>query len=62
MENYWTKENCDKLQETCEKTANLLKENVDGSLMYSQLVFLADLIKEYKANPIIYYSGVLNVT
>jgi hypothetical protein len=54
----FTEKNCNDLERTCEKIISLLKENVDGKLMASQLMILADNIKEFKENPIVKNSGV----
>ena len=61
MENQetFTKENFEKLQSTCEKIISLCKENVDGSLMFSQLEFLGGNIKEFAKNPIVKNSGLI---
>lgn len=54
----FTTENCDSLKKTCEKIISLIDENVDGSLMMSQLQFLGENIKEFKENPIVKNSGI----
>lgn len=54
----FTKENCDSLKKTCEKIISLLDENIDGSLMASQLQCLGEDIKEFKENPIVKNSGI----
>jgi len=61
MENQetFTKENFEKLQSTCEKIIALCKENVDGNLMFCQLTFLGDNIKEFASNPIVKNSGII---
>lgn len=58
MEETFSKENIENLSQTCKKINNLLDENVDGAFMASQLMFLADLIKDFKKNPIVQNSGV----
>ena len=59
MEQTFTKENFDKLKNTCQKIIALSDENIDGSLMYSQMVFLGENIKEFVENPIIKNSGIV---
>ena len=61
MENQetFTKKNFEDLQSTCEKIISLCKENVDGSLMASQLIFLGDNIADFVENPIVKTSGLL---
>ena len=56
--NIFTKENFDNLKTTCQKTISLIDENIDGDLMASQLMFLAERIKEFKNNPIVKNSGI----
>lgn len=55
----YTKENFDKLKNTCQKIIPLCDENIDGDLMYVQLVFLGENIREFIENPIIKNSGIL---
>ena len=59
MEQTFTKENFDKLKSTCQKIIELSDENIDGNLMYSQLEFLGENIKQFINNPIIKNSGIL---
>ena len=59
MEQTFTKENFDKLKNTCQKIIALSDENIDGNLMYSQMVFLGENIKEFVENPIIKNSGIV---
>lgn len=54
----WSEE-LSKLKQTCNKINSLIDESCNGDLMYSQQVFLADLIKEFVNNPVVKYSGVL---
>jgi len=54
----WSEE-LPKLKQTCNKIVWLIEESVDGALMHSQQVFLADLVKEFVNNPVVKYSGVL---
>jgi hypothetical protein len=58
-EQTFSKENIDNLSNVCYKIANLLEQNVDGSLMMTQLMFLGENIKEFVENPIVKNSGVL---
>ncbi len=58
MEETFTKENIEKLSQTCKKIINILDENVNGSFMAVQLICLGDQIKEFKNNPIIENSGI----
>jgi hypothetical protein len=58
-DNTFTKENFEKLQGTCEKIISLCKENVDGSLMASQLMLLGDNITHFLQNPIVKNSGLV---
>lgn len=57
-EKIFTKENCDDLKRICKQIESLMDENVDGALMMSQKMLLAEKIKEFHNNPIIKYSGV----
>lgn len=59
MEKTFTKENFDKLKNTCQKIIALSDENVDGNLTYSQLVFLGENIKEFVENSIVKNSGII---
>ena len=59
MNETFTKENFDSLKTTCDKMSSLSDENIDGKLMATQLMFLGDLIKEFKNNPIIKNSGII---
>jgi len=59
MEETFTKENFESLKQTCEKIIKLADENVDGKLMYTQLTFLGDNIKEFVKNPIVKNSGII---
>ena len=54
----FSKENIKNLSLTCKKINNLLDENVDGAFMATQLMFLADLIQDFKKNPIVKNSGI----
>lgn len=56
----FTKDNFDKLSNTCDKIKALSAENIDGSLMMAQKICLADAIKEFINNPIVNTSGILN--
>jgi hypothetical protein len=51
--------NVNELSNICRNIDNLCKEAIDGQLMYSQLVYLGQLIKEFKDNPIINKSGII---
>ena len=55
----FTKENFDKLRDTCKKVIAISDENIDGSLMAVQMLCLADDIKEFIENPIVKDSGIL---
>ena len=57
-EKTFTKENFDKLRDTCKKIIAISDENVDGLLMWVQLDCLAENIKEFKENPLIKNSGI----
>jgi hypothetical protein len=59
IEQTFTKENIEKLSETCKKIISLLDENVDGSFMAVQLICLGDQIKDFEKNPIVKDSGLL---
>lgn len=52
-------ENFDKLKQICEKIIAISNENIDGSLMTTQLMCLGDNIKDFMENPIIKTSGVI---
>lgn len=54
----FTKENFEALKRTCKNITSLCDENVDGNLMFSQLLCLADGIKDFNENPIIKNSGI----
>jgi hypothetical protein len=56
----FTLENFDNLKQICEKIIAISNENVDGSLMFSQLMCLGDNIKEFEENPIIKNYGIVN--
>jgi len=58
MEKTFTKENIEKLSQTCKKIQSVLDENVDGSFMAVQLMCLGDQIKDFKNNPIVENSGI----
>jgi hypothetical protein len=58
-EQTFTKENFDKLKNTCQKIITISDENIDGALMYSQLEFLGESIKEFIKNPIFKNSGII---
>jgi len=58
-EETFTKENFDKLKNTCQKIIAISNENVDGKLMYIQLEFLGESIKEFVTNPIVKNSGII---
>lgn len=60
MEQAFTKENFEKLKSTCEKIIALSNENVDGVLMASQLMFLAEKIENFIDNPIVKTSGIIS--
>jgi hypothetical protein len=55
----FTKENFENLEQVCNKIIALSKENVDGQLMMSQLIFLGENIKEFAKNPIVKNSGLI---
>ncbi len=55
----FTPENFDNLKATCEKIISLANEQCDGVLMASQLICLADNIKDFKQNPIVKNSGII---
>ena len=57
----FTTENFDKLKTICQKIIALSDENIDGSLMFSQLQFLADNIKDLAENPIVKNSGIIKL-
>ena len=57
-EKTFTKENFDTLKKTCQKIILLSDENVDGTLMYSQLSMLGENIKDFVDNPIVKNSGI----
>jgi hypothetical protein len=59
MEQTFTKENFDQLKSTCQKIISLSEENIDGNLMYTQMVFLGENIKEFVENPIVKNSGIV---
>lgn len=52
-------ENISALQATSVKINNLCAEQVDGKLMFSQMLFLGSLIKEFINNPIVASSGII---
>lgn len=52
-------ENLQNLKETCQKMISLIDENVDGSLMFSQLQMLGENIKDFVKNPIVEQSGIV---
>ena len=56
----FTKDNLDKLSNTCDKIKALSAENIDGSLKMAQKICLADAIKEFINNPIVNTSGIIN--
>jgi len=58
-DNTFTTENFDNLIKTCQKIILISKENIDGNLMFSQLTFLADDIKDFIDNPIVHNSGII---
>ena len=58
MEKTFTTKNFECLKSTCEKIISISNENVNGHLMVSQMMFLGDLIKEFKDNPLVKNSGV----
>ena len=55
----FNQENLTDLQSTCTKIANVCSEQVDGFLMYSQMICLGELIKDFINNPIVKSSGVI---
>lgn len=57
----FNQENFLKLNITSTRIASLCQENIVGELQYSQLLFLADLIKEFANNPIVKTSGVIQL-
>jgi hypothetical protein len=54
----FTKENCDKLTNTCLKIISLMKENGDGEFRISQLLILGEDVEEFFNNPIVTNSGI----
>lgn len=52
-------ENLQDLKQTCQKMISLIDENVDGSLMFSQLQMLGENIKNFVKNPIVEQSGIV---
>ena len=58
-EQTFSKKNIDDLSSVCHKIISLLEQNVDGSLMMTQLMFLGEDIKEFVENPIVKNSGIL---
>lgn len=58
----FTKENVQALKLTCDKISGLTKESVDGQFMLTQLEFLGNLIKEFRDNPIVKNSGIINIS
>lgn len=54
----FTKENFDKLKETCANIIIVSEDNVNGDLMLSQLLFLGELIADFINNPIVKNSGI----
>jgi len=52
-------ENLQNLKQTCQKMISLIDENVDGSLMFSQLQMLGENIKDFVKNPIVEQSGIV---
>lgn len=55
----FTKENCAELKSICEKIISLMDENIDGALMPSQKMMLADRLKEFGNTPIVSDSGII---
>lgn len=55
----FTKENCDELKSICEKIISLMDENIDGNLMFSQKMMLADRLTEFGNTPIVSASGII---
>lgn len=53
-------DNFNDLKSTCLKIIALANENVDGQLMASQLIMLAEGIKSFNKNPIVSNSGINN--
>lgn len=47
-----------KLHVTCTKISGLCDETKGGTLMWSQLSFLGELIKDFLNNPIVKFSGI----
>lgn len=56
----FNKENFDKLKQTCQQIISLSDENVDGQLMTTQLMLLANRINDFATNPIVNTSGCFN--
>ncbi len=56
----FTKENFDNLKLICERIISISNENIDGNLMYAQLICLADNIKDFAENPIVKNSGIIH--
>lgn len=52
-------ENLQNLKQTCQKMISLIDENVDGSLMFSQLQMLGENIRDFVKNPIVEQSGIV---
>lgn len=55
----FNEENIKDLSHTCEQLTTLLEQHTGGSLMYSQLEFLGELIKKFVKNPIVETSGII---
>ena len=55
----FTSENVNELKTVCEKIISILNENVEGELMISQKMMLAERIKDFSTNEIIAKSGIL---
>ena len=59
MEETFTKENFDNLKTSCNQIILLSDENIEGNLMYSQMIFLGEKIKTFINNPIVKNSGII---
>jgi hypothetical protein len=60
MNSSFNTENIDSLKSICERIISLCDESVDGDLMISQKLFLGDAIVDFRENPIIENSGLIN--
>lgn len=53
-------ENIDSLKSICKRIESLCDESIDGELMITQKLYLGDAIVDFRENPIVKNSGLIN--